>query len=62
MSHAIRIHETGSPEVMRWEEVGAGGTAPLAPGEARVRHAAIGLNFIDNLAARQTTGSSVLLP
>lgn len=47
MSHAIRIYETGGPEVMRWEEVGAGETAPLAPGEARVRHEAIGLNFID---------------
>jgi NADPH2:quinone reductase len=47
MSHAIRIYETGGPEVMRWEEVGAGETAPPAPGEARVRHAAVGLNFID---------------
>jgi NADPH:quinone reductase len=47
MNHAIRIHETGGPEVMRWEEVGAGETAPLAPGEARVRHEAVGLNFID---------------
>jgi NADPH:quinone reductase len=44
MSHAIRIHETGGPEVLRWEEVAV--TDP-APNEARVRHAAIGLNFID---------------
>jgi len=44
MSHAIRIHATGGPEVLRWEEVAVG--AP-APGEARVRHAAVGLNFID---------------
>lgn len=44
MSHAIRIYETGGPEVMRWEEVGAGETAP---NEARIRHEAIGLNFID---------------
>lgn len=44
MPYAIRIHETGGPEVMRWEEVVVGDPAPH---EARVRHAAIGLNFID---------------
>jgi NADPH2:quinone reductase len=44
MPHAIRIHRTGGPEVLRWEEVDPG--AP-GPGEARVRHAAVGLNFID---------------
>lgn len=44
MSHAIRIYETGAPEVMRWEEVSVG---EPAPNEARVRHAAVGLNFID---------------
>jgi NADPH2:quinone reductase len=44
MNHAIRIHETGDPEVMRWEETAL---ADLAPNEARVRHEAVGLNFID---------------
>ncbi len=44
MHHAIRIHETGGPEVLRWEEVGVG---EMAPNEARVRHEAVGLNFID---------------
>jgi NADPH2:quinone reductase len=44
MPHAIRIHQVGGPEVLRWEAVGAGETAP---NEARVRHEAIGLNFID---------------
>lgn len=44
MTHAIRFHETGGPEVLRWEEVGVGETAP---NEARVRHEAVGLNFID---------------
>jgi NADPH2:quinone reductase len=44
MNHAIRIHETGGPEVMRWEELAL---ADPAPNEARVRHAAVGLNFID---------------
>jgi NADPH2:quinone reductase len=46
MSHAIRFHRTGGPEVLQWEEVGAGDTA-LAPTEARVRHHAVGVNFID---------------
>lgn len=44
MTHAIRIHETGGPEVLRWERVDVG---EPGPGEARVRHTAIGLNFID---------------
>ena len=44
MAHAIRIHETGAPEVMRWEEVAVGDPGP---GEARIRHVAVGLNFAD---------------
>ena len=44
MTHAIRIHQTGGPEVLRWEEVEIG---PPGPGEVRLRHTAIGLNFID---------------
>ncbi|QBR01770.1 quinone oxidoreductase family protein [Paraburkholderia pallida] len=44
MAHAIRFHETGAPEVMRWEEVDVG--AP-GPGEVRLRHEAVGLNFAD---------------
>ena len=44
MPRAIRIHETGGPEVMRLEEVEVG--APAA-GDVQVRHTAIGLNFID---------------
>jgi NADPH2:quinone reductase len=43
-NHAIRIEATGGPEVMQWTEV----TVPdPAPNEARVRHMAVGLNFID---------------
>ena len=41
---AIRIYQTGGPEVMRLEEVEL---APPGPGEARVRHHAIGVNFLD---------------
>lgn len=44
MTHAIRIHQTGGPEVLSWESVDL--PAPGA-GEATVRHAAVGLNFID---------------
>ena len=44
MSHAIRIHAAGGPEVMTWEEVPVG---EPGPGQARVRHTAIGVNYID---------------
>ena len=44
MSHAIRIHAHGGPEAMVWEKAPVG--AP-GPGEIRVRHHAVGLNFID---------------
>jgi len=44
MSKAIRMHRTGGPEVLVWEEVDV--PAP-GPGEVKLRHAAIGLNFID---------------
>ena len=44
MTKAIRIHEHGGPEVLRYEDVTVGRPGP---GEARVRHAAIGVNFLD---------------
>jgi NADPH2:quinone reductase len=44
MSRAVRVHEVGGPEVMRVEEVTIG---QPGPGEALVRHTAIGVNFID---------------
>jgi len=44
MVHAIRIHQQGGPEVMQWEEVSPGDPGP---GQARVRHTAIGLNYLD---------------
>ncbi len=44
MTKAMRIHEYGGPDAMRWEDVDVG--APGA-GEALVRHSAVGLNFID---------------
>ena len=44
MAHAIRFHKTGGPEVLQWEEVAVG---QPGPGEALVRHKAVGLNYID---------------
>jgi len=43
-ARAIRLHTPGGPEQLRLEDVEL---APLARGEARVRHTAIGVNFID---------------
>src|SRR4051812_3399464 len=44
MPKAIRIQKQGGPEVMQWEDVQVGDPGP---GEARVRHKAIGLNYLD---------------
>ena len=44
MPNAIRIYEQGGPEVMRWESVDL---PELGSEEIRIRHTAIGLNFID---------------
>jgi NADPH2:quinone reductase len=44
MTNVIRIHNTGSPEAMQWEEVEL--VEPKS-GEVRIRHEAVGLNFID---------------
>lgn len=41
---AIRIHEYGGPDVLRFEDIDV---APPGEGEACIRHTAIGLNFID---------------
>lgn len=44
MAKAIRFYEAGGPEVMQWEGVDVG---EPGPGEVRVRHEAVGLNFAD---------------
>ena len=44
MSKAIRIHQTGGPEVLRWEDVEV--SSP-GRGEVLLRQTAVGLNFID---------------
>ncbi|MDH3310770.1 MAG: quinone oxidoreductase [Gammaproteobacteria bacterium] len=44
MTHAVRIHRTGGPEVLQWEFVDVG---KPGPGEVRLRQTACGLNYID---------------
>ena len=44
MPHAIRVHEVGGPEVLKWEEVDVG---EPGPGQVRIRQEAAGLNYID---------------
>ncbi|MCC3317257.1 quinone oxidoreductase family protein [Nocardia africana] len=44
MPQAFRYYETGAPEVLRWERVEVGDPGP---GEVRIRHRAVGLNFAD---------------
>lgn len=44
MPHAIRVYEYGGPDILRWEAVEIG---EPGPNEVRLRHTAIGLNFID---------------
>lgn len=44
MNHAIKIYKTGGPDVLIWEEYDPG---MPGPGEVRIIHEAIGLNFID---------------
>ncbi|MBK8012181.1 MAG: quinone oxidoreductase [Deltaproteobacteria bacterium] len=44
MSKAIRIHDYGGPDVLRWDDVDVGEPAAR---QVRLRHEAIGLNYID---------------
>lgn len=44
MTKAIRMHEIGGPEVLRWEDVNVG---DVGPSDARVRHHAVGVNYTD---------------
>ena len=44
MTHAIRIHETGGPEVLCWESIDL---APPQPNQVTIAHSACGLNYID---------------
>src|SRR4029078_5010795 len=44
MTHAIRVHELGGPEALKWEEIEVG---EPGPGEVKIRQEAAGLNYID---------------
>ena len=44
MNKAIVLHETGGPDVFKWEDVEV---SDPGPGEVRLRQTAVGLNFID---------------
>ena len=44
MPKAVRFHKQGGPEVLQYEDIPVGDPGP---GQARVRHAAIGVNFVD---------------
>ena len=44
MAKAVRFYETGGPEVLRYEDVAVG---EPGPGQVRLRHEAVGLNFAD---------------
>ncbi|MGC4023951.1 MAG: quinone oxidoreductase [Mesorhizobium sp.] len=44
MTKAIRVHETGGPEVLKYEDVEVG---KPGEGEALIRQSAVGLNFLD---------------
>ena len=44
MAKAVRFHKTGGPEVLVLEDVAVGDPGP---GQARIRHTAIGVNFLD---------------
>lgn len=44
MAHAVRFHQAGGPEVLRYESVAVGNPGP---GQVRLRHVAVGLNYAD---------------
>lgn len=44
MAKVVKFYETGAPEVLRFEDVEVG---EPGPGEVRLRHVAVGLNFAD---------------
>ena len=44
MAKAVRFHKQGGPEVMQYEDVQV---PDPGPGQARIRHTAIGVNFVD---------------
>jgi NADPH:quinone reductase len=57
MTHAIRVHKFGGPEVLSYETIEIG---EPGPGEAKIRQEAIGLNFVDiNFRSGDRQGASL---
>jgi NADPH2:quinone reductase len=50
MPHTVRFHKTGGPEALVWEEIEVDDPGP---GEARVRHTAVGFNYVDIYMRRE---------
>jgi NADPH2:quinone reductase len=49
MPHAIRVHEFGGPDVLKWEAIDV---RDPRPNEVKLRHTAIGLNFVEVMQRR----------
>jgi NADPH:quinone reductase len=49
MTHVVRIHKTGGPEVLSWDDIDIG---KPGPGEVRLKQTAVGLNYIDTYNRR----------
>ena len=59
MTHAVRVHKYGGPEVLIFEEVDVGRPGP---GEVRLRQHAIGVNFVDVYQRSGLTNSRAFRP
>jgi NADPH2:quinone reductase len=59
LTHAVRIHRFGGPDVLSWEEVEL---AEPGPGEVLIRNTAVGVNFIDLHQRSGTYHSDFPLP
>lgn len=56
MSKAVRIHEVGGPEVLKFETVEVGDPGP---GQALLRQTAAGLNYIDTYQPDRTVSAGI---
>ncbi len=59
MTKAIRIHQHGGPEVLKWEDVDV---PDPGPGEVRIKQTAIGFNFVDTYHRTNQMGHTVTFP
>lgn len=59
MTKAIRMHEHGGPDVLKWEDIDV--PAP-GPGEVLIKQTAVGLNFVDTYHRTNQMGNKVTFP